>query len=125
MIRLCRLNFHRDIKIQVDGSVKTRKRGDEMILIELGNVESFGRDHWSGVISSDIQNVGLLKRNIEKLENIDPLDRLEWFELNFPKATIVKIEAAQMVDRSKSKMKNKLDQDYAVSIDSAIKLVWE
>lgn len=125
MLRLCRLNFHRDIKIQVDGSVKTKKRGDEMVLIELGNIESFGRDHWAGVISSGIQNVGLLKRNIDKLGNIDPLDRLEWMELNFPKATVVKIEAAQMIDRSESKVKNKLDQDYAVSIDSAIKLIWE
>ena len=124
-LRLCRVNFHRDVKIQVDDSVKTRKRGQEMIILELGNQLSFGKDHWCGVISSQIGNIEPVKRNIDKLEKIDAKDRIEWFKLNFPKADLVKIEASLMVDRLKGEMKDKTDKDVAVTIESVAELPWK
>ena len=124
-LRLCRVNFHRDVKIQVDGSVKTKHAGQEMIILELGNQPSFGRDHWCGIISSQISNIEPVKRNVEKLERIDPKDRIEWFKLNYPRASLVKIEASLMVDRLASEVKDKTNEKVAVTIESVVNLSWE
>lgn len=124
-LRLCRVSFHRDIKIQTNGSVKTRHRGQEMILLELGNMDSFGRDHWVGIVSQHIVNIDMIKRNIKTVEKLEPQARLEWFKLNFPKADVIKIEAAQMVDRLDDEMKDKMGKNVAVTIESVANLAWE
>lgn len=122
-LRLCRVSFHRDVKIQVDESVKTRRQGQEMILIEIGNMTSFGKDHWVGIISNQVVNIKPVKENIDKLNRMQPKDRIEWFKLNYPRADLVKIETSLMVDRLNSERKD--TKDVAVTIDAVAELSWD
>ena len=123
-LRLCRISFHRDTKVQIDGSVKTKKIRDEVLAIELGNVMSFGKEHWSGIISSDIGNIGLVKDNIQKLENLDSQGRIDWFSENFPKAKLIQMDAILIVDLING-VKDNMGQSPAVTIDSAVQLDWK
>ena len=78
----------------------------------------------SGIVLYQKQNFDLNKLG-EYLEKIDIKARLEWFKLNFPRADIVKIEAAQMADKLNNEMKDKIDPNVAVSIESATNLTWK
>ena len=120
-LRICTVEFSENTKIQIGGAVKTKKSGDSINIIDLGKEESFGKLHMCGVISEDIINVTMVKTNIDKLENYGPNKRLEWFQSNFPKARIVKIEDDKIFDRLKD---TKEDGKPAVFISNAVELKW-
>jgi hypothetical protein len=94
-----------------------------MIIVELGSVMSFGKDHWCGIVSEQIGNIEPVKKNIDKLGKFEAKERIEWFNLNYPKASLVKIEASLMVDRLKDEVKDKTD--VAVTIESVANLTWD
>ena len=123
-LRICHLSFKRDMKIQIDESVKTKKSGDELVLLELGTTLSFDRDHWVGIPSSQLDNVAIIKNNIGKLESSEFDERLKWFKANFPKASIVKIESSKLADKLRGG-KDSMDPSIAVIIDTAVDLTWK
>lgn len=123
-LRICHLGFKRDTKIQIDDAVKTKRSGDDLVLLELGNTLSYDRDHWVGIPSSQLDNVALIRTNIGKLESSDFDERLKWFKANFPKANIIKIESAKLADKLRGG-KDNMDPSVTVVIDSAIDLAWK
>lgn len=86
------------VKVQVDSGVKTMKSGSVVSLVELGKMESYGRDHLCGVVSSEIGDTSKVQRHITLLENMDVSQRVKWFEDNFPGVSIMKIDA-RLIDK--------------------------
>lgn len=120
-LRLCTIEFHESTRIQVSGSVKTKRAGESINIVELGKEDSFGKPHLCGIISEDIVNVTKVKMNIDQIENMRASDRIEWFSSNFPKARIVKIENDKIFDRLKD---TREDKKPSVVISSAAEIKW-
>lgn len=119
-LRLCTLDFKEAVKVQISGSVKTLAAGKSINVVELGYEESFGKPHFCGVISEDITNVTKVKLNIKNLEEMGSKNRIAWFESNFPKARILKIENSKILDR----LKNTKDEGQPVQVVSAAEIKW-
>jgi hypothetical protein len=96
-----------------------------MRLIEVGYLESYGKEHWVGIEESGINNIKAIKDDIEDLEDMIAPARLRWFTMKFPQASVVKIDATKIFDRLR-KMKNTVDaQSSNVTITSAFDLTWK
>lgn len=122
-LRVCSVYCNKNIKVQISSNVKTLKSGTNLNLIELGTIVSYGRDHWVGISSDQIDDVGKVKKYISNLEEYPPEARVKWFEQNFPRVDIYHIESSQMGDRL-GVTKNTIDQSPVV-ISSCFELKWK
>jgi hypothetical protein len=124
-LRVVVISFQKDTQIQFGNAVKTYKAGRELRLVEIGYLESYGRDHFIGVEESGINDVRLIRDSIEDIEEMLAPARLRWFQARFPQASVVKIESAKLFDRLR-KMKNNMDaRSYNATITSAFDLTWK
>lgn len=120
-LRLCSIVFKENMRIQVGNNVKTMSPGKSLDLVELGNIESFGTDHLVGVVSQDIVDTKRVKNNISDLEEMTTGERIKWFEKNYPRAKMIKIESNRILDQLR---KDKVIEKPAAIINSAADLKW-
>ena len=124
-LRVCSVRCNRNIKVQINSSVKTLKSTSQPLrLIELGTILSYGRDHWVG-ISTDQVNREKVQNHISNLEEYPVEARIKWFENSFPHADIYRIESSKIGDWV-SATKNTIDRfNCDIYIDSSFELKWK
>jgi len=123
-LRVVTINFQRNTLIQFGESIKTYKPGRGLQLIEVGYLDSYGKEHWIGILESDIKDTKQIKGSIEDLEEMKAEARLRWFHRRYPNASVIKIEASKLFDRLKKSKNTGDDQSASASIGSAFDLTW-
>lgn len=118
-LRLCTLKFVKTIKAEINGRDEDFRKDRTINIVLLG----VSGDSVYGIFSEQIENVDLVKRNIDILEEQTVEKRFNWFQKYFPKAPVLKIKDELVYDQI-LEPKSEKRLNHSVAIVSSADLVW-
>ena len=121
-LRLCSIYFKQNVKVQINDHIKTVKAGKVFNVVKLGHIEEFGKDHFCGVFSEQIDNIKMVKIHIDELMSMPIQKRIKWFNKYFPSASTIKIDSDKLFDQVHAKKSVKVKPEAIIT--ASVNLVW-